>query len=259
MERLNQREWVIGLHDYHGIPKPQMVFAAFHELVIEELRQLGLDVTYVEIEGDGYVDKATKARGTAYRRVKDDGFAGITGLSLICNPPNSDAPAYDRFFSASLGITPHNDNLLAFCLNDGILAIGSDGFRRILKRLANLYDWTTGYALIDLASKHPEFHVMGLDDGQLSADEYDRLTRWYTAKREDKVTRIRSIYPFNLLNHDQLQQRLSNGQTVRQFVESHDSSILIAEGYGNLALWVVSRSEVAAVRAIFDQSEAVIA
>ncbi len=259
MDQLNEHEWVIGLHDYRGVSEPQELFAAFHGLVMDELVQLGLELTYVAIEGDGYSEKAAKVKGTAYKRLKEAKFTGITGLDLSCNPTESDEPAYDRFFGASLSITPHNDNLLAFCLNDGILAFGSDGFRRILKRVANLHDWTTGYALVDLASKQPEFHVMGLDDGTLAADEYDRLVRWYTSRREDKMARIRSIYPFNLLNSDQLQQRLPSGQTVRDFAVSHDCSELITDGFGNLTLWVVPESELAAVRAIFDGCDAVIA
>lgn len=259
MEGLSEREWVIGLHDFHGASQPQKVFAGFHELVIEELTQLGLDLTYVGIEGDGYTGKATKAHGAAFKRVKDAEFNGISVLNLICNPKGSNSPAYDRFFSASLNITSYNDNLLTLCVNDGLLGFGSGGFQRILKRVASLHDWTTGYAFVDLSSRQPEFHVMGLDDGNLSSDEYCRLTKWYTSTREDKLSRIRAIYPFNLLNRRQLQQRLANGQTVREFAESFVSSELITGGFGQLALWIVPESELASVRSTLDGCYAVIA
>ena len=79
MERLNEREWVIGLHDYDGATEPQQVFAAFHDLIVGELQHLGLDLTHVGIEGDGYSGKATKANGAALKRARGAGFAGITG------------------------------------------------------------------------------------------------------------------------------------------------------------------------------------
>lgn len=259
MDNLNEREWVIGLHDYNGTSNQQQVFSAFHDLVIGELENLGLALTYVGVEGDGYSGKATKANGAAYKRVRGANFAGISVLNLLSNPEGSKQPAYDRFFSASLNITPHNDNLLTFCVNDGILGFGSDGFHRILRGAANLHEWTTGYAFVDLSAKQPEFHVMGLDDGNLSADEYERLTKWYTSKREDKSARIRSVYPFNLLNGDQLEQSLSNGQTIREFAMSHGPSPLVSEGYGGLALWMVPEAELAAIRKMLEGCNAVIA
>lgn len=256
---LNEREWVIGLHDYHGVTEAQELFSAFNELVIDELSVLGLELTYVGIEGEGYSGKATKANGAAYKRLLDSGFTGISVLNFICNPKGSNQPAYDRFLSASLNISAHNDNLLTFCVNDGILKFGSEGFQRILKLLANVHDWTTGYAFVDLTSKQPEFHVMGLDDGNLSSDAYERLTKWYCSKREDKIARIRSIYPFNLLNSDQLGHRLSNGQTVQEFAESHETSELVVDGFRGLTLWAVPENEVAELRTAFDGCTAVIA
>ncbi|MDC0935019.1 hypothetical protein OAS39_01945 [Pirellulales bacterium] len=256
---LSEREWVIGLHDYCGVPDPTRLFSKFNAIVTEELSRLGLELTYVGMEGDGYSGKATKANGAAYKRLLELGFSGINVLNLLSNPCDSNQPAYDRFFCASFGITPHNDNLLTFCVNDGIVAFGSADFSRILRGVANLHDWTTGYAFVDLVAKRPEFHVMGFDDGNLSSDELERLTKWYCSKRNDKVRRIRSIYPFTLLNSEQLEQRLANGQTVREFAESHEESSFITDGYRGLALWSVPEHEVNTLRKTFEGCGVVIA
>lgn len=256
---LSEREWVLGLHGYCDIREPARVFSDFNTMVTEELSLLGLELTYVGVEGDGYSGKATKAHGTAHKRVLASEFSGITVLNLLVNPRGSNQPAYDRFFSASLSITPHNDNLLTFCVNEGIIAFGSETFLRILKRAVNLHDWTTGYAFADFVAKQPEFHVMGLDDGNLSPDELERLTKWYCSKRDDKVRRIRSVYPFTLLNDEQLEQRLENGSTVREFAEGHGSSTLTSDGYRGLTLWSVPEHEVSTLRATLEGCDVVIA
>jgi len=194
-ETLTDREWVIGVYDYRPIADPPNLFAAFYETVSRELSSLGLEITHVAIEGGGYTGKAQKAGGAAHKRLLDSGFCEITVLGLICNPPKSRQPAYDRFVSASLSIAPHNDALLCFAMNDGLLGFGSEGFHRILEGLTSLHSWGAGYAFVDAIDKQPEFHVMGLDNGELPADELDVLTKWYCSTPECKMTRIRSVYP----------------------------------------------------------------
>lgn len=259
MENLSEQEWVIGLHSYCEVPEPANVFSRFNSAVIELLSDLGLQLTYVGIEGDGYSGKATKSNGAAYKRAQESRFSGITVLNLLCNPTGSCQPAYDRFFSASLNITPHNDNLLTVSVNDGIVEFANAEFSRILKLVSNLHAWTTGYAFADSVAKKPEFHVMGLDDGNLSPDELKRLTKWYCSKPDDKANRVRSVYPFNLLNVSQLEQRLENGKTLREFAEEHESSQLSAHGYGGLALWTVPEAEVPSLRSALDGCAALIA
>lgn len=258
MEQLSEQEWVIGLHSYCEAPKPANVFSKFNSVVTELLSELGLQLTYVGIEGDGYSGKATKANGAAYKRAQESGFSGITVLNLLCNPIGSSQPAYDRYFSASLNISPHNDNLLTVSVNDGIVEFGNAEFLRILKLVSNLHTWTTGYAFADSVAKQPEFHVMGLDDGNLSPDELERLTKWYCSKPDDKANRVRSVYPFNLLNLSQLKQRLENGKTLREFAEEHESSKLSADGYGGLTLWTVPEDEVIGLRSALDGCAALI-
>lgn len=254
----SEREWIIALHGYHDIPEPAAVFSDFDRIVVEIMRKFELRLSHAAIEGDDYSGKIAKASGAAYKRAFESGFSEVEVLHLLSNPSGSNNPAYDRFLSASLTITPKNDNLLTFCVNDGIVEFGNTDFLRILEFLSNLCDWTTGYAFADLITKKPEFHAMGLDDGRLSTEESDQLTKWYCSKRNDKVSRIRSIYPFNLLNASQLEQRLENGRTLRHFVEEHGASHLSTQAYGGLTLWEVPEDEVVILRSIFDDSSILI-
>jgi hypothetical protein len=248
---LSEYEWVIALHDYRSIASPERLFSDFHQRVTEELQRKGLAPSYVGVDGKGYSEKFQKASGAAHKRAQASGFSDITSLGIICNPTSSGSPAYDRFVSISLGINEIIDNSsLCFAMNNGIIEFGSEGFHRILKEMANLHDWGFGYAFIDHVKKQPEFHALGIDDGNLSDDELARLTKWYCSPPEEKIKKARSIYPYILLNEVQMSQVIDDGQTLKEFAQGCANSTWTDNGYGSLGLWSISDSEIATVKSI---------
>src|SRR5215510_1291436 len=97
-----ESEWAIGLYAYSDTPPPSSRFSELHEVVLRFLTRMELELTHIAVVGTGYRDKLVKANGAVARRLLDSGFDSITGLVLNVTPVGSDAPAYDRVFSAGL-------------------------------------------------------------------------------------------------------------------------------------------------------------
>ena len=169
---------------------------------------------------------------------------------------SSDAPSYDMIAKASLSFIAPSEILLCIVVNEGLAEFGGQVFERIANEAFELHDWTFGLAFADRVERQPDFHVLGLDNGKLGADEQTALNAWYMAQPEVKFTKLRGVYPLMLLNEQQRKQPCGSGKTLGEYIEAQSAQS--TEQRGKLLLWRIPPEDIEGVRAELSQGDALI-
>jgi hypothetical protein len=241
----------LGLYKYDCDYPPSELFQRFHATIAGLFEVCGVALTHFGAEGRGYSDKLSKISGRMYENMLRTEFAGLSGMSLLANPPESNAPAYDSFASATLNYVEVNRELLAcIVVNQAFMRLRTPEYDSLLRSLVELYLWDFGYGFSSSVEKQPEFYILGLDNGKLSAEEYKSLSTWYSAPGEVRRMLLRDVYPYNVLNETQLDTQISKGMTLRQFAESQLGCSLIKLTSDGLHLWQVPDAQVARLREV---------
>lgn len=235
-----EKTFAIGLYSYTpSTPGPEG-FKAFYDLVVSIFNRIGVTPTYFAAEGLGYKGDLTKFEGRAHAKALKSGFANIHVMSLVSNPEGSAEPGYDSYASASLSYVEEvGETLLCLAIEERFLEFGCDAFESILMSCIMLQGWDFGFALSQPSERKPEFHVLGLDDGKLSADEQKRLNKWYVSLPNERLQKIRDVYQFNVVSDAQLDARISSSQTLRDLIREDACSSLCHIEDSNLWLWKV--------------------
>lgn len=236
----------IGLHAYHQDHPGASFFERFYSFVRERIACLGVEPTYFGVSGEGYLSKYVKFGGRTHRRVVDANFQNVTGLSVAANPPGSREPAYDSYFESSVGL--HSSGFpqsrgkvidLWFVMNESLLPFGSNEYERTIQDLIELHPWDFGMGFSDLVERHPEFHVGELGHDKLTVNEREANNIWYNVPPELRIKKLRSVYPYNIVNEGQLAQEVQSGLTLRQFIQDRSIGMLQPLPGGRLHLWRV--------------------
>lgn len=240
----------LGLYRYGVQAVGGQEIAAFHAAFVESFASVGLTATYIAMDGDGYTGRSTRIGGSGHKKALATGFAGVNVLSLDVNPEGSDEPAYDSFASISMSFVKEKQELLlCFAVDESFTPFASPAYDAIVARLISLSAWSFGYGFKAPARKKPDFHILGLDPGTLTADERKALIAWYSSTGELRSIRLRNVYELNLLSPAQLGQRLPDGRTLREFIDSSAGSLLEQLPGGDLFVWKLkSEADVEAAR-----------
>jgi hypothetical protein len=254
-----QNAWAIGLYSYSSPNPSEIGFQKFYETVLTLFREVGIKPTYFAAEGTGYNGHLTKFGGRTHTKALKSGFSEIKVMSLVANPEGSEEPGYDCFASASLAyVEETSETLLCLMLEERLLGPGGVGVEDVLKSLVALYSWDFGYALSQPTEKKPEFHILGLDGGKISADDRRRLNAWYASTPEERLRKIRDIYPFIVLNKVQLSNRLLDSRSLEEFIRSDSGSELSRLAESSLWLWRIQPDAVSGARDILAASDILI-
>jgi len=256
---LKETACAFGLHSY-GQPAPEAtVFETFNGIVLTLFERVGIAPTYVGIEGKGYPGDYKKIGSRSHQKLLKSGFARITTLSMIANPEGSDEPSYDGFATVSLGyIDSTQELLLCFVVNECFIELNSSTYDESWQSFLDLSSWDFGYGFSEQVEKQPEFHVLGLDGGKLTADEQIQLNAWYGSLPADRLERLRGVYPYNFVSERHLANVVKGDVTLRQFIEGHEHMSLTQLNANGLYLWRIEGSSVAHVRAELRESTALI-
>lgn len=239
----------LGLYKYDCSKPDGSLFRQFHATITSLFTSYGIIITHFGAEGAGYPDKLTKISGRSYDRMLKSGFADTTGLSLLANPPESTSPTYDSFANAMLNYVEVNrELLLCIVINESFVKIRSREYDELVRSQTGLCRWGFGYGFASSVEKKPDFHILGLDNGKLSAEEYKSLCTWYAAPRDLRAALLRDVYPYNILNDNQLDAQARNGVTLRQIAESHPGCSLTRLAEYGLYMWQVSDAELPHLR-----------
>lgn len=255
-KEIADKEWVIGLYSYSSDQPTGTTVRAFYKIVTDVFTQLGAPPTYIAAEGKGYSGKAVDFGGNISKKLIHSDFEDITVLDISSNPEGSKSPAYDRFATASLSFNMPGETLLCLALNEGFEPFGGEVFCQIVGRLLSLQDWSFGFGFSDKVNRQPDFHVLGIDNGKLGADEQAALNAWYMAQPERKTTMLRGVYPMMLLNQEQMQLSAPDGRSLVEYIGSRADCTDVQSG--NLVMCMIPLHEVDSMRAELSKSGALI-
>ncbi len=246
--KLSSSASALGLYKYECSPEYGL-FGRFYSAVINQLQLWGVAATYVGADGNGYSGKLTKVGSRTHDKLVKSNFANVSVLSITANPTESEQPSFDCFVSASLSYVKANRELLAcIVVNESFAKIHSPKFEGLLQSQVELCRWDFGYGFSSSVEKQPDFHILGLDSGKLTAEEYKSLRTWYTANEDIRMTLIRDVYPYNILNEEQLNIQVSESDTLFQIATSQPGCTLKRLTDYGLHLWQVPDSEIPRLR-----------
>jgi hypothetical protein len=235
------------------------MFSRFYSVIHDQMGAWGLSPTFVGAEGAGHAGRLTKTGSPTHSKLVATGFDGVDALSIVANPPKSESPAYDSFAKASLSYVESRSELLScVVVNDAFAAIRSIEFDRLLGVLVDLCRWDFGYGFSSPVEKQSDFHILGLDSGNLSDDEYQSLVAWYDSTGMIRAASLRDVYPYNVLNERQLALQVSDGVNLRQFAQQQPGCALKPLGHYGLQLWMVSDADISRIRNVLKASRLLI-
>lgn len=256
--QLKETASAFALHGY-GSPPGSDVFAAFSERALRFFDQLGIAPTYVGIEGDGYPDDFRRWGSRSHQKLLKDNFTGVSSLSIVTNPNGSDQPSYDAFATVALSfVDALGETLLYFVVNEGYLEFQTSAYDKAWKAFLGLDSWDFGYGFSDVVDKQPDFHILGLDSGKLTATEVHGLNVWYAAPVEERCHRLRGVYPYNLVSDQQLGFPLQQGTNLRQLITEVCDGEVTKVDETDLYLWRVKEASVNDVRKALQRHGAII-
>ncbi len=249
----------LSLQSY-GHPAPEgAVFEKFSAIVLTFFERAGISPTYVGIEGKGYAGDYKKFGSRSHQKLVRSEFRGIRTLSIAANPEGSDEPSYDAFATASLGfIDSTKELLLCFVVNECFITFKSSTYDELWQSFLDLCSWDFGYGFSEEVEKQPEFHILGLDNGKLTPDEQTSLNAWYGALPDERLERLRGIYPYNFVSERQLANIVKDGLTLREFIELQPDVSLTQLMENGLSLWKIEESSISNVHAQLRESAALI-
>ncbi len=246
---LSKSASALGLYKYNCVRPEGDLFSHFYSTILSQLGSCGVSPTYIGAGGIGYSGKLEKFGGRIHSKLVNSRFFNVNLISVAANPTGSEEPAYDGYANASLSyVDANNELLMCIVINESFVKIHSLEFQNLIHSQIKIHEFDFGYGFSSEIEKRPDFHILGLDNGKLSSDEYESLCKWYDATGEVRTTVLRDVYPYNILNEKQLDAQLSDGITLRQFAQRRPGSSLVRLTDYGLHLWRVPDAEVTKLR-----------
>lgn len=247
--KLSSSASALGLYKYDYDHPEGGLFGRFYWACLKQFQLWGVTATNVGAEGIGYAGKLVRVGSRTHDKLVKSNFADVSVLSVTANPPGSEEPSYDSFVSASLSYVEVSRELLVCVVaNEALVGIHSTKYDGLLQSQVELCRWDCGYGFSSSVEKQPDFHILGLDSGNLTTEEYKSLCTWYAANGVTRTAMLRDVYPYNILNEKQLNAQVSQGVTLRQFAQGQPGCTLTRLTEYGLHLWQVPDSEIARLR-----------
>lgn len=247
-------EWALGLYGSVPIERRDEVFSICYKFFLELCSEVNIEPTYLGAEGPGYTGEYVKFGGRVHKKLINTRFDKITCLSLTVNPNGSDEPSYDRYAACSVNLDESGHLDLCLLFNEGLVEFNS--VEAIINRLLKMDIWSYGYAFTDLISRQPDFHVLGIDNGELDSQEHAALTAWYCAQPNEREMKLRDVYPIMILNQKQLDFTNRSGDTLRRLIEECKGRKTTV---GDLLIWVIPSDQLTDIRSYLARHGALIA
>ena len=87
-----------------------------------------------------------------------------------------------------------------------------------------LYPWDFGMAFEDKVLSC-EFQIYEGIYRKLPVPTQRNICKYYDVKVADRLVKLRTIFPYNILNINQLSREISKGVTLKDYIENSDTSL----------------------------------
>lgn len=258
MTQLSDTETAVAFIKYDCDKPAGNSFRQFYEMAIQQFDLLGIEPRYISVDGTGFNGKLTKFGGAAHKKLQTCDFRDVEVVSIVSNPSESDEPAYDGFAKASISYTESNRELMIyFVINAKFLQLYSPEFESLVQLASSLESWDFGYGFSARVEKQAEYYILGLDNGELSDEEYEALSAWYSSTPQTRTEKLRDVFPYNFVNEKQLSQTTKQTDSLKSFIESDEHSKL-AQLNDGLMIWKVAPEHMSSTRRVLVEENLII-
>lgn len=197
-----------------------------------------------------------KFGGAFHKKVLEQGTVGYQSIGLATAPAGSDAPGYDYFAKAGFLFAPESEIIGAtFVVHEPYLQCGTVTCDEIVAELAQLWPWHYGLGFERDFASDPEVYLVGGGSSLHSPEDERRTDLWYQSSHDfykgveqpRRLFMVRDIFTYNIVGPEHLVHRLSDGRSLREFIEADPDSELRSLTDG-LWLWKVEQDRTEAVR-----------
>ena len=242
--RRSNREVAIAFYSYGRDAFAEDFVLKYLELVQKFFPKLGLGLSYWSV--------CRNDRCTGYKKVTPRTWSlfkphNIEILSITSNPEGTDEPNFDKY---AICPTSYSDVLkctrISFVVNKTFLQLHTEIFHQIFQEMLLLYPWDFGMAFEDKVLSC-EFQIYEGIYRKLPIPTQKNICKWYDVDVEDRLVKLRTIFPYNMLNINQLSREISKGVTLKDYIENSDTSLskmLTHEANKELYLWTVPEDKV---------------
>ena len=252
--------WGLGLYA-HTVPAlAKESFQLVHSTLVEIFERMGLTPTFFSFSDPEFRarGKFTKWNGKTHRRIVKSGFDNVALLSFAATESGSEAPAYDSFAYTAfsqLKIGADLETTFVLVVTDEKFSFGTSAFEQILSTAACLQKWEFGFAIKRVGFRQAESIVLGYGTDGLTEEEDRQSKAWYKTDPSMKSMKLRDIFPYLILNKNQIEQRLSGNTTLGDMLLSHQEARLSEIPGTSLFLWKGSGAAVNETRAILKEAD----
>ncbi|MBI9019617.1 MAG: hypothetical protein JEZ07_20390 [Phycisphaerae bacterium] len=230
-----------ALHSYGKNHPGSELFVQFHSIAINMLEKCDIKITYIGADEGSYSGKYVKFKGRTHKRILKEEFDKIRSFDFVATPQDSDAPAYDKFANIGISYTGYDKGLLLYLdINETFISLDSESFAGLIRPMVELYDWDFGYGFSDLARKEASVYIIGGGNDQYSEEEEKALDLWHAAKPEERLDRLRDVYPYNIISERQLNHLCPEYGTLRAYIENQNNTTFERLTEAGLHLWRIA-------------------
>ena len=189
-----------------------------------------------------------KFGGAAHKKFLQSGGEGYENIGLCVAAAEGRYPARDKPAEAGFLFNPVSGDVTVDVAIQGPALMLGRSAEMVISKLASLWRWDYGFGLQRDSSKMPVIYLGAALSGTETAEEQRRIEKWYaTYQPEVRRTRVRDIFPYNMIGEGHLVHTLSNGRSLRAFIEGDPDSSLQPLA-NDLWLWSVTPSRTEIVR-----------
>ncbi len=100
--------------------------------------------------------------------------------------------------------------------------------------------WNYGYGYQAPSQIYPWMFLHAFScTGITTPEERKAIQQWRKATREEKLVKLRDLYPYNFLSESHLSQEVKKGQTLRDFIKKQRCTEFVRLTDYGLHLWKV--------------------
>lgn len=219
-------------------------FEIWVEEIVSFFSDYNTQFNFIGITGNGYSGKYTRYK----RGIKKIGGVGIEGVSLLYSE-DFDSPAFNWSIYISYYIK-NIGNKMSCYIDSSFIKRGSNFPRVLINKLSQMDSFKYGYLHEFPLEKGPEYYSAGvIMDGMYTQEEENQLGNWFRFRinsKEDKIKKMRDLYPYNLVNHHHLDYNIDNKYTFKELL--FKNNIEVENVSADLFGFALSQNQIGLIR-----------
>ncbi len=239
---------VISLHDFDS---SESDVKGWFSYVVDWFRANGLEPTRIGLTGSLYKGDKTIMFRNGLKRLEENDYKAVEGISLYATPPNHSIDMFDGIFSLVYRTRGKGDFVV--CWDNQIAPFTKEYCQQLINDICAFLKPRYGYAFQRLFKQGPSFYPFGIigGDNLRNKEEEAKLIKWNNeyvmSDGSYKTGDLRDIYPLNILSEAHL-KRTINGHPFKEWIEATPQRGTLERITDTLWTWWVEPDQIDSIR-----------